>query len=98
MVRYFAFGYKVKYQWIFDRANELYMVPWNDTTDARANVMFDYFVTVVGQAGLMSYVRPIALKDEDCVGYCLASTDPSDGLPSRARDAEKIEKLRQIVG
>lgn len=98
MDKHRAFGYKVTYKWILDRAKEMGMVPREDSVDARADVMYDYLVAVAGRAGLLRDIRPIAVKGRGVIAYCLASTDPSDGLPSRATDAKKIEKLRQMVG
>ncbi|EKM48468.1 uncharacterized protein PHACADRAFT_202777 [Phanerochaete carnosa HHB-10118-sp] len=55
--------------------------------------MSDYLVTVGGQANMLRHVRLIPVKGRGVIAWCLASTDPSDGLPSKVTDVEMIEKL-----
>ncbi|EKM53022.1 uncharacterized protein PHACADRAFT_259195 [Phanerochaete carnosa HHB-10118-sp] len=93
-----AFGYKLTYQWILDRAKKMGMEPVGDSADARADVMVELLTILAAQSDLSRYVAPVSVKGKDVIAFCLASTDPTNGLPRRVTDAESIEKLRQMIG
>ncbi|EKM53019.1 uncharacterized protein PHACADRAFT_259192, partial [Phanerochaete carnosa HHB-10118-sp] len=78
-----AFGYKVTYQWVISRAKEIGIEPEDDSVRARADVMVDLITTLAAQVGLLRQVRPICVRGKGVVAFCIASTDPGDGLPRR---------------
>ncbi|EKM48183.1 uncharacterized protein PHACADRAFT_266513 [Phanerochaete carnosa HHB-10118-sp] len=93
-----AFGYKVTYQWVLNRAKEIGIEPEDDSARARTDVMMKLLTKLAIRVGLLRQVRPISVKGKDVIAFCIASTDPGDGLPRRVTDADKVEKLRQLVG
>lgn len=94
-----VFGYKTSYDWILARAKEMGVEPENDSLHERSDAIVWTIAILAAQVGLASQVVPIAVKGKfDGVALCIASTDPTDGVPLRVRDNEKIARLQRLVG
>lgn len=72
------------------------IVPRSNSSGAKADVALELLLALTKEAGLLWEVIPVSFRGENVIGFCLASTDPDDGLPLEMTDLEKIEKLRKM--